>query len=42
MVDNKATLIDVGIGRGIQTIALMEEVQKRKDFYIEELTNETF
>jgi len=38
MVNNKATLIDVGIGRGIQTIALMEEVQKRKDFYIEELT----
>ena len=38
MVNNKATLIDVGIGRGIQTIALMEEIHKRKDFHIEELT----
>ncbi|MGM0651084.1 MAG: GRAS family protein [Bacteroidota bacterium] len=36
--NNNATVIDVGIGRGVQTIALMEEIEKRKDFHIEELT----
>lgn len=36
--NNRATVIDVGIGRGLQTIGLMEEIEKRKDLHIEELT----
>ncbi len=34
----KAILIDVGIGRGIQTIGLLEEMKSRKDLPVEELT----
>ncbi|MFW6145208.1 MAG: GRAS family protein [bacterium] len=34
----KAVVIDAGIGRGLQTIKLLEEINNRKDFKIEELT----
>ena len=35
---NKAVLIDVGIGRGIQTVSLLNEIHQRKDIDIEEIT----
>lgn len=35
---NKAIVIDVGIGRGIQAIGLLEEIKSRKDLPVEELT----
>jgi len=39
MIDtNKGVLIDVGIGRGIQTVSLLNEIHQRKDIDIEELT----
>ena len=34
----KAVLIDVGIGRGIQTVSLLNEIHQRKDIDIEEIT----
>lgn len=38
MHSNNAILIDAGIGRGIQTIKFLEEIDTRKDINIEKLT----